>query len=265
MPRHFLSHILAALVLLTLLPGPALAETAQEKGRRLAAQVGVEPGFRDQSVSGEMILTTASGQTSTRRFEARSVETGPEEARSVLIFDWPGDIRGTALLTHSHGGGRDDDQWLYLPAVSKVRRISSSGRSGAFVGSEFAYEDMVDQDVEKYTYAFVSTGACPGGGRCDIVDRFPTGRSAYSAQRLWIDAGRHLIRQVQYFDRRKAHVKTMVVSGYRQYQGRYWRASQMVMTNHLTGKGTTLTWRDFRFNQGLNPADLTVNALRRGL
>ncbi|MGI3163236.1 outer membrane lipoprotein-sorting protein [Pseudooceanicola sp. 200-1SW] len=265
MHRRFLTAFIAAFTVLGLGLGGAMAETSQEKGRRIAEMVGVEPGFRDQAVTGEMILTTQGGQSSTRRFEARSVETGPEEARSILVFQWPGDIRDTALLTHSHGGGRDDDQWLFLPAVSKVRRISSSGRSGSFVGSEFAYEDMVDQDVEKYTYNFVGTGPCPGGGTCNIVDRFPGGRSAYSYQRVWIDSRRNLIQKVEYYDRRKAHLKTMIATGYRQYQGRYWRAQKMTMTNHLTGKGTTLTWEGFRFNQGLNPNDLSVNALRRGL
>lgn len=153
--------------------GAASAETTQEKGLRIASQVGQEPGFRDQAAEGEMILTTRNGQTSTRRFEARSVETGPDEGRSVLTFLWPGDISNTALLTHSHAGGRDDDQWLYLPAVSKVRRITSSGRSGSFVGSEFAYEDMVDQDIDKYDFNWVQAGACPSGGTCDVIDRFP--------------------------------------------------------------------------------------------
>ncbi|MBR9764069.1 MAG: outer membrane lipoprotein-sorting protein [Rhodobacteraceae bacterium] len=245
--------------------GAASAETTQEKGLRIARELGQEPGFRDQAAEGEMILTTRNGQTSTRRFEARSVETGPDEARSVLTFLWPGDIRNTALLTHSHAGGRDDDQWLYLPAVSKVRRITSSGRSGSFVGSEFAYEDMVDQDVDKYDFNWVQTAPCPGGGTCDVIDRFPKGASAYSFERVWIDQARRLIQKVEYYDRRQSHLKTMLVSGYRQHQGKYWRAAKMEMSNHLTGKGTTLTWDNFRFNQGVNPNDLTVNSLRKGL
>ncbi|PJE32009.1 outer membrane lipoprotein-sorting protein [Pseudooceanicola antarcticus] len=265
MTKTMFTAIAAIVAALFIGLGPASAETTQEKGLRIAQSVGQEPGFRDQAAEGEMILTTKSGQTSIRRFEARAVETSPGETRSVLTFLWPGDIRNTTLLTHSHAGGRDDDQWLYLPAVSKVRRISSSGRSGSFVGSEFAYEDMSDQDVDKYTYNWVADGSCPGGGRCHIVDRFPRGASAYSYERVWIEQSRKLIQKVEYYDRRKAHLKTMLISGYRKHNGKYWRAAKMEMSNHLTGKGTTLTWDGFTFDRGVNPNDLTVSALRKGL
>lgn len=240
------------------------AETMQEKGRRIASLVSAdEPGFRDQSVSGEMILQSKSGKKSTRRFDASSVDTGNHNTRSLLVFRWPGDIRNTALLTHTKPKGQKDDQWLYLPAVSKIRRISSSGRSGSFVGSEFAYEDMVDQDVEKYTYNWLSEGPCPTSGTCNVIDRFPKSNSAYSSQRMWISSETNRIQQVQYFDRRKALLKTMSMTGYQKHKGRYWRAGRMVMSNHLTGKKTTLTWKNFKFNSGLKANDFTVNSLRR--
>ena len=80
---------------------------------------------------------------------------------------------------------------------------------------------------------------------------------------MWFDTSNLTIRQVQYYDRRGAHVKTLSISGYRQYQGRFWRASRMVMQNHLTGKATTLTWSGYRFNSGVNPNALSPNALSR--
>ena len=70
------------------------------------------------------------------------------------MFDEPRDVKGTALLIHAHRESADD-QWLYLPALKRVKRISSSNQSGSFMGSEFAYEDMSSPEVEKFTYMYL--------------------------------------------------------------------------------------------------------------
>lgn len=100
-------------------------------------------------------------------------------------------------------------------------------------------------------------------GTCHVIDRVPKTRSGYSRQRIWLDTAELRLQQVQYFDRRGAHLKTLLISGYRQYDGRFWRASQMDMVNHLTGASTRLTWGDYKFDQGLQENAFTVNALRR--
>lgn len=241
------------------------AETAEGKGLRIAeAASNVERGYDDISVSGEMILHSKGGKIGKRRFDFRTVFNEIDDnTKSLLIFRWPGDIRNTALLTHANPS-REDDQWLYLPAVDKVRRISSSGRSGSFVGSEFAYEDMVDQGVEKFTHLWVKDEKCPTiSSQCHVLDRIPTERSGYSMQRVWLDTSKLRLQQIKYYDRRKAHLKTLKVSGYRLYKDRYWRASVMEMKNHLTKKSTTLTWNDFKFDTGVNPNGFSVNALKR--
>jgi outer membrane lipoprotein-sorting protein len=208
-----------------------------------------------------MVLIAKGGLTSTRKFDAQWVEVSGG-ARSLLVFRWPGDIRNTALLTHSFDGKRDD-QWLYLPALSKVRRISSSGRSGSFVGSEFAFEDMVDQETATFDHTWVRDERCPTSGTCHVIDRRPRTKSGYSLQRVWFDTGHLRIQQVAYFNRSGAQVKTLIISGYKLYQGRFWRAAKMEMRNHQTGKATVLTWSGFKFNSGVNPNALTPNALKR--
>lgn len=260
---RFSTFILAVFASLSL-AWPADAETAAQKGFRIANQsANNETGWRDLTVNGEMILFSANGNSSTRRFESRTVENqGNNGSRSLLIFDWPGDIRNTALLTHSFDTAKDD-QWLYLPAVRKVRRISSSGRSGAFVGSEFAYEDMLDQNVSEFTHQWVKEAKCPNApGTCDVINRKAKGSSSYSVQTVWIDKKDRLTRNIQYFDRRGAHLKTLSVSQYRKFQGGYWRPMRMDMVNHLTGKRTQLNWSNYRFDVGVNPTNFTPNALR---
>lgn len=239
------------------------ADTPEERGLRLATDASNRRGgYNDISVSGDMILRTASGQNASRRFDASWITTAPGTTRSLLIFRWPGDIRNTALLTHTYTG-RTDDQWLFLPAMERVRRISGSGRSGSFVGSEFAFEDMVDQEVDKFDHLWIADETLAGSGMCHVIDRFPTTNSGYSRQRIWLDRSELRLKQVHYFDRRGAHLKTLEISGYQRYQGQYWRAGRMDMENHLTGASTRLDWADYLFDQGLRQSAYTVNALRR--
>ncbi|MGJ8602690.1 MAG: outer membrane lipoprotein-sorting protein [Marivita sp.] len=258
--RSFLAATLGLAVLAT---GMAHAETAEQRGLRLATEASDRTGgYQDISSSGEMILKTSSGQSATRRFDSSWISTGTDASRTLLVFRWPGDIRNTALLTHVYAG-KNDDQWLFLPAMERVRRISGSGRSGSFVGSEFAYEDMVDQEVDKFSHTWVADERCPASGTCHVIDRVPTTNSGYSRQRIWLDAAELRLQQVQFFDRRGAHLKTLSISGYRKYNNRFWRASQMNMVNHLTGASTQLMWGDYQFNQGLSASEFTTNALKR--
>ncbi|NIT13503.1 MAG: outer membrane lipoprotein-sorting protein, partial [Candidatus Dadabacteria bacterium] len=91
--------------------------------------------------------------------------------KSITVFDEPRDIEGTALLSHTKILD-PDDQWLYLPAVKRVKRISSKNKSGPFVGSEFAYEDLLSQEVDKYNYKWLKDEKC-GDLECHVVERYP--------------------------------------------------------------------------------------------
>jgi outer membrane lipoprotein-sorting protein len=253
---------LALLALPAALPGGARAQSAEQKGLAIATEAEARSrGYNDMTVDGEMTLLSQGGTSGQRRFDLRWTRA-PGGSRALLVFGWPGDIRNTALLTHGYEG-RTDDQWLWLPDLNKVRRISSSGRSGSFVGSEFAYEDMTDQEPGKFTHRWIADEPCPGGGTCHVVERRPRGGSGYAAQRVWFDTAHLRVQQVMYFDRRGAHLKTLRMSGYRLYNGRWWRASRMDMRNHLTGRATVLSWSNFRFNTGVEGGALTPDALRR--
>ncbi|WP_306119798.1 MULTISPECIES: outer membrane lipoprotein-sorting protein [unclassified Roseitalea] len=230
----------------------AFAQSAEQHGYELARRAdAMTTGYGSLTASGEMVLR--GGGTATRRFDFKSLEVGGG-SRSLLRFEWPGDIRGTALLTHTKDGARDS-QWVFLAANRRVKRISSSGRSGAFVGSEFAYEDMVDQELDSFTYKLVGTEVC-----CNIVERYPRFSSGYTKHVVWFDRNTNLPQRIDYYDRRNAWVKTMDISGYRNY-GPAWRPRTMHMRNLLTDKSTTLTWSNYRFGAALRSGDFTTRAL----
>ena len=213
-----------------------------------------------------MILTNRAGNSSKRVMRAKTLEgTNGAGDKALSLFDQPADVKGTKMLTFSHGL-KPDDQWLYLPALKRVKRINSRNKSGPFMGSEFAFEDLGSQEVEKYTYKYLREEACGDGNawKCHVIERTPAYKySGYTKQVSWLDTQGYRVAKVMYYDRKNALLKTLTAHGYQQYLGKYWRPAKMVMTNHQTGKGTTLQWSAYKFRTGLKPRDFNNKSLAR--
>ena len=143
--------------------------------------------------------------------------------KTLFVFDEPRDVKGTAFLVHAHKE-ESDDQWLYLPALKRVKRISSSNRSGSFMGSEFSYEDLGAQEVEKFTYRYLRDEPC-GAFTCTVTEQVPTRKIGLPAAR---SSGRDKeelrLWKVEYFDRKDSHLKTLTLDKYEAHLDRYWRA-----------------------------------------
>ena len=258
-----LKTIIASIAFAALLPLVLYAQTAEQRGLEIArAADAYDSGFIDFTANMVMTLRSKSGDTSKRIIRIKALEVDNDGDKSLSIFDEPADVKGTAMLTFSHGL-EPDDQWLYLPALKKVKRISSRNKSGPFMGSSFAFEDLSSQEVEKYSYKFLREEAC-GEWQCYVLERTPEYKySGYTSQIVWIDKEAYRMVKVDYYDRKKALLKTLVASDFNQYLGHYWRPGKMDMQNHLTGKGTLLEWTDYQFKTGLSDNDFRSQSLKR--
>lgn len=267
-------QMFAAGAMAMLLATPSLAqidlpEDPEARGLAIAEETERrDQGFGDSASEMRMILRNAQGEESVRELRQQVLENpDPEDGDlSLIVFDRPRDVEGTALLTHAHLL-EDDDQWLYLPAIARERRISSSNKSGPFLGSEFAYEDFSSTEVGKYDYLWLRDETCPEPYielTCHVVERYPLyENSGYTRQIVWTDTEEYLPRQVEYYNRRDDLLKTLTFLDYRQYLDQFWRAHELHMVNHLTGKSTVLSWSSFEFQQGLTEDDFTRASLRR--
>lgn len=251
------------LIAALLLPASSLAQSAEQKGLEIAkAAKAYDKGFTDFSANMVMTLMNSSGETSTRNIRIKTLEVEGDGDKSLSIFDEPADVKGTAMLTYSHGL-EPDDQWLYLPALKKVKRISSRNKSGPFMGSTFAFEDLGSQEVEKYTYRYLRDEAC-GEMECYVVERFPAyEHSGYTRQVAWIDKQAYRLVKAEFYDRKKALLKTLSASEFQQYLGHYWRPGKMLMENHQNGKSTLLEWNDYQFKSGISERDFRSQSLKR--
>ena len=267
--RPFVTAAAAACIALAPL-APAAAqdesETAEARGLRIAQEAALrDEGFGDSEAAMTMTLRNRHGEESVRHIRTRVLEKIDDGDKSLSIFDRPRDVRGTALLTHTHKTG-DDDQWLYLPALKRVKRIGASNRSGSFMGSEFSYEDLSSQEVEKFTYRWLRDEPCPGAETlsCRTIERYPVDEeSGYTRQVMWMDRDEYRPWRIDFYDRKDALLKTLTFADYRLYADRHWRAHRMAMVNRLTGKSTDLEFGEYAFGQGLTDRDFDSRALSR--
>jgi len=254
---------LFGLLLSLLSAAPVFAQTPEERGLEIAQEADKhDTGWQDMKANMTMILRNRHGQESQRKIRLRSLEILDDGDKSLSIFDHPRDVKGTAFLSFTHAT-TPDDQWLYLPALKRVKRISSKNKSGPFMGSEFAYEDLTSQEVERYTYKWLRDEDLNDRAMF-VVERYPEyAHSGYTRQVAWVDQEYWQPQKIEFYDRKNSLLKTLVYEGYQQYLGQYWRPAKMHMDNHQTGKSTTLEWQDYEFKTGLTDRDFDKNSLKR--
>ncbi|MEH6578860.1 MAG: outer membrane lipoprotein-sorting protein [Amphritea sp.] len=256
--------LMVALLSILMMPMAVSAGMEEEKGLEIAREADRrDNGWNDSESTLTMILRNRHGDESRREVRGKSLEVPGDGDKTLTIFDTPKDVKGTAFLNFTHKV-KDDDQWLFLPALKRVKRIASRNKSGSFMGSEFAYEDIASQEVEKYTYKWLRDEVYEGQ-ECFVVESYPVDikNSGYTRLVSWIGKDQYRRWKVELYDRKKSHLKTLTFKDYRQYLDKYWRPDEMNMVNHQNGKSTQLIWSAYNFHTGLTESDFTRNSLKR--
>ena len=221
-----------------------------------------DEGWQDTRADMLMILRNQQGQESTREITLQSLEVTNDGDKSLTTFNKPRDVKGTAFLSFSHPVAADE-QWLYLPALKRVKRISSRNKSGPFMGSEFAFEDLSSFEIEKYTYKYLGEENYAGLDNF-MVEQYPVDEnSGYTRRIVWLDKEHYRAQKVDFYDRKNALLKTLTFENYQQYLNKYWRADTQKMINHQSGKSTELTFSNYQFKTGLKDSDFNRNSLKR--
>jgi len=250
-------------LLVLLLPLMASAQTPEEKGMEIAVEGDKrDAGFGDMSSDMVMTLKNANGDVSVRKMRSKNLEVEGDGDKGLTIFDEPADIKGTAFLSFTHILDADD-QWLYLPALKRVKRISSKNKSGPFMGSEFAFEDLSSREVAKFTYLYLRDEAI-NGEDVFVVESKPNYKySGYTRLIAWISKEKYQPLKIEYYDRKNTLLKTTTATGYQQYMDKYWRPDSLNMVNHQTKKETRLDFSNYEFQKGLSERDFNKSSLKR--
>lgn len=209
----------------------------------------------------QMILIDASKNESIREITSYAKERENGDY-SMIEFKKPLDVKGTKFLTHEKIDS-NNDQWLYLPALKRVKRINSSSKSGSFMGSEFSYEDISSREPSKYNYTKELKEDVLDGVKVYVYERYPKDKkSGYSKQILWVDKEKFITLKSDFYDRKKELLKTGTYK-WRGKIGDTYRISEIKMQNVQNKKSTILRYIDDKIHLDLDDSLFTKRMLAR--
>jgi hypothetical protein len=233
-----------ALSFVFLCQGAVFAQSAEQKGLKIAQDMEkANIGYLGESSQMRMVLIDAYGAKTTRLMEGLVKEVEGDGDKSLSVFLNPQDVKGTLMLTWSHKEA-DDDQWLFLPSVRRVKRINSSNQSSSFMGSEFSYEDLGSQELEKYDFKLIRDDKVEKEAVW-VLERVPKKKSGYSKMTMYVSKKMMNPVKVDYYDRKGELLKTGIFSEFKAYKvGKktLYRASSIHMKNVQTKKESLITW-----------------------
>jgi outer membrane lipoprotein-sorting protein len=245
------------LLLLTTLTTSLFAISSQEVAKKSYDRVS---GYQSSLSKTTMILKNAQGVENLRKLEIKKIEKESGD-KSLLTFLYPTDLKGTKLLSFEVIGG-DDKQWLYMPSLKRIKRISSRNKSGSFMASEFSYEDISSQNYKNYSYSGEATELTKDGVNYFKIERTPIdANSGYSKQIIWINTQTYLPNYGEYYDKQNRLLKKVYFSEYKEIDG-IQRVVKIEIKNVQNQKSSSLSWDEDEIKAGIKGKDLSKRALK---
>ena len=245
--------------------------SAAPDARRIMQQVNDRDDGDNSSADLTMTLIDRSGNQRQRRIRSFNKDKG-EDRQRIMFFLAPADVKDTGFLTYDYDDPeQDDDQWLYLPALSKSKRIASSDKSGAFMGSDFNYSDMTRRNLNAYDFRLLKEDEVRGR-KAWLIEALPKDReemeeTGYKKSLVFVDQESFVVVRAVHWTLDGDRLKYQDVPGLEKIDG-IWTITHMSMT---TKKGkstlhqTELDFQNTRYNQALSAEMFSVRRLEKGL
>jgi len=240
-------------------------------GEEIATKVNDRDDGDNVTSKLKMILIDKNGKKRIRDLKTFTKDKG-EDKLKLMFFLTPADVKNTAFLTYDYDdSNRDDDQWLYLPELQKVKRIASSDKSSSFMGSDFTYSDMTSRNVEDYTYKVMKEPTVGGYKTWQMLvtpkSEKTIEETGYTKSIMFIRQDNFVVIQALHYIKAGKKLKYMQVKGLEKIDG-IWTATEMQM---VTKKGkkmlhkTIFKFSEIKYNQKLDESLFTTRTLERGL
>lgn len=256
-------QLFATTLLLVVAAGFGFAQTTLT-GTEVMTNVYERSQPKDTEGSLTMTLTNARGAERVRSVRQYIAKFDGVE-KKLLFFTAPADVRDTAFMNWSYDDpSRQDDQWIYLPALRRVRRISAEKKNDSFMGSDFTYEDLSARHPDLDTHSVIGTETVDGR-RVFVVESIPAaGSSAYGRTVSWVADGIWIGLRREFYDGSGNLLKTLEIDQYRQIDG-FWTIERMTMSNAQSGHFTTMELSGLEFNTGIEESFFSERNMTRGI
>jgi outer membrane lipoprotein-sorting protein len=254
-------RITLTLAIVGLLSPAALA--AEPSGLEVMTRVYERPTGTDQESDLTMSLINRSGSERVRKIHQFLKDFGDVE-KKIMFFLSPADVRNTSFMNWSFDDGRDDDQWIYLPALKKVKRISSDSKSDYFMGSDFTYDDLGDRHPTKDNHRVLREEQLDGES-CYVVESTPKNRDyIYSRTVTWVVKEKWIGLKREFYDEDGDALKTLRVKSTKQIGG-FWIIVHSEMHNTQRDHHTIMKLEDVKVDKGVSESQFTERMMKRGL
>ncbi len=242
----------------------ATSATFAQTGRDIMLKAENRPEAKTSQTELTMTIINKRGKERVRKLKSYTMEVGKDE-KTLMFFEYPGDVKGTGFLTWNYDKiGKDDDKWLYLPAMKKTRRISgSSAKKDYFMGTDFTYDDMGDRNIDEDTHKLLGEETVNGHKCWKIESTSKDKRDIFSKKIIWLRQDILIPEKVDFYDRMGKLHRQMVFDKVAQNK-EYWVIMKMTMTNVQTKHKTIIEFNNMELDVPMDESKFTVQTLEKG-
>jgi hypothetical protein len=224
----------------------------------------------------QMTLIDKNNKQRIRQMRTFSKDIDANTEHKTIFFLSPSDVKNTAFLTYDYSSDdKDDDQWMYLPALKKTKRIPASDKDAAFMGSDFSYSDMTDKELDDYTYKLLGESTikrAQGNEQAWKIEAVPVSQAVidetgYTKSVLYVRKDNHVLTRAKFYLKKASRIKYMDVRKMEEIDG-IWVAMQTTMTTKQGKKTlhkTILTNSAVTVNAAIDSDIFTIRAIEKGL
>jgi hypothetical protein len=222
---------------------------APTTGFWIAQQVDLREKGEDASFQMDMVLIDKKGRERERKLNIIRKNFGGND-KLLLKFTYPNDIKGTSFLVWEHQE-KDNERFLYLPALGRVRRIATSEKDENFAGTDFSYEDISGRKLENYTYELIKEGVTYNNYACYLLASYPKEMNAkYPMIQSWVRMDNFVVIKAQYYNKQEEIEKTFQVLKLEKVDD-IWTSLELSMENHKMKHKTVSKVANVAYNQGI--------------
>ncbi|HAF84916.1 MAG TPA: outer membrane lipoprotein-sorting protein [Sphaerochaeta sp.] len=235
---------------------------AATSGLEVMQEVYTRDSGNNMSANLVMTLTNSRGSTRERSIQQfRQTDDGGE--KKIMFFLAPSDVKDTSFLSYSYSDGRSDDQWIYLPALKRTKRISSDGKSDSFMGSDFTYDYLGDRHPNQDNHKLLREETVDGKD-CYVVESTPKEDDyMYSKTITWVMKDNYLGLKREFYDDRGKLLKVLTIKKYEKVDG-FWTILETEMHNVQKDHRTNMKFTDVQKNKGIPNSKFTERSMMLG-
>ena len=252
--------VLSTTIALLLLSGTYLqAQTAKEIAYKVYNRKAPKNGESDMT----MTLINKKGNKRVRYLHQFFIDLGSIE-KQIMFFTAPADVKNTSFMNWTYDeADKEDDQWLYLPALMKVKRISSSSKDNDFMGSDFTYEDMEKRSPERDNQILIGSENLNGESHW-VIEATPKEEGQYAKRKVWVSKSKSIPSKIEFYDEGNELLKVLTITETQLIKG-YWVVVKQEMKNVQKNHKTVISLMNIKVESGITEEKFTQREMERGL